>query len=96
LSVELSAIGGCILVISGLLFLVILFRGQRAPSIDVGSYRFATAIHAPTSVPAPLNGFALWLTLMVGLTITNYGFPIAQLVARTDTSVPAVYVGSQP
>jgi len=96
LSVELSALGGCILVISGLLFLVILFRGQRAPAAEAGSYQFATAIHAPVRVPAPLNGFALWLALMIGLTITNYGFPIAQLIARPEASVPAVYVGSQP
>jgi len=33
---------------------------------------------------------------MIGLTITNYGFPIAQLVVRHDTSVPAVYVGAAP
>jgi cytochrome c oxidase subunit 1 len=96
LSVALSAIGGCILAVSGLLFLVVLFRGQRARTADAGSYRFATAIHMPASVPAPLNGFALWLALMIGLTVTNYGFPIAQLVARSGTSVPAVYVGSQP
>ena len=47
----------------------------------------------PTSVPVALNGFALWIALMVGLTISNYGFPILQLALRTDTSVPAVYVG---
>jgi hypothetical protein len=29
------------------------------------------------------------------LTITNYGYPIAVLAARQDTSVPAVYVGAQ-
>ncbi|HVT52332.1 MAG TPA: b(o/a)3-type cytochrome-c oxidase subunit 1 [Dongiaceae bacterium] len=96
LSVDLSALGGCILVVSGLLFLVILFRGQRAAATDAGAYRFATAIHMPKTVPAPLNGFALWVGLMVGLTVTNYGFPIAQLIARPEGSVPAVYVGSQP
>jgi cytochrome c oxidase subunit 1 len=32
---------------------------------------------------------------MIGLTVTNYGFPIAQLALRSDTSVPAVYVGAQ-
>jgi cytochrome c oxidase subunit 1 len=96
LSVELSALGGCILVISGLLFLLILFRGQRAAKAEAGAYRFAAAIHLPRTVPAPLNGFALWIGLMVGLTATNYGFPIAQLIARPEGSVPAVYVGSQP
>jgi cytochrome c oxidase subunit 1 len=32
---------------------------------------------------------------MIGLTISNYGFPILNLLARSDTSVPAVYVGAQ-
>ena len=32
---------------------------------------------------------------MIGLTITNYGYPIAALAFRSDTSVPAVYVGAQ-
>jgi cytochrome c oxidase subunit 1 len=45
-------------------------------------------------VPIALNGFALWLTLMVGLTLVNYGYPIAQLLALEGTSVPAVYVGA--
>jgi cytochrome c oxidase subunit 1 len=32
---------------------------------------------------------------MIGLTISNYGFPIMQLALRQDTSVPVVYVGAQ-
>jgi cytochrome c oxidase subunit 1 len=32
---------------------------------------------------------------MVGLTVTNYGFPIMQLLVRPETSVPAVYVGAE-
>jgi cytochrome c oxidase subunit 1 len=35
------------------------------------------------------------VALMIGLTLTNYGFPIAALATRPDTSVPAVYVGAQ-
>ena len=42
-----------------------------------------------------LNSFALWLVLMIGLTLVNYGFPIAQLLARSDTAVPAVPIGAQ-
>jgi cytochrome c oxidase subunit 1 len=95
LSVTLSAFGGFILVASGVLFLVILARGQLAPRAEPGAYRFSLAVHPPASVPAALNGYALWLALMVGLTITNYGFPIAQLALRQDTSVPAVYVGAR-
>jgi cytochrome c oxidase subunit I len=94
-SVTLSAIGGFILVASGALFILVLIRGQRAPHEDAGVYRFAVALHPPLSVPA-LNSYALWLALMVGLTVTNYGYPIAQLALRKDTSVPAVYVGANP
>ena len=94
-SVTLSAIGAFILLISGLLFLIILVRAHAAPSTDAGAYRFSVAVHPVRSVPLALNGYAIWVALMIGLTITNYGYPIAALVARQDTSVPAVYVGAQ-
>lgn len=93
--VALSAIGGFILLASGILFLAVLVRGQMAPRVETEPYRFATAVHPPVAVPAALNGFALWIALMVGLTITNYGFPIAQLALRSGGAVPAVYVGVQ-
>jgi cytochrome c oxidase subunit 1 len=96
ISVTLSAVGGFILVASGILFLIVLIRGQRAPRTEAAPYRFSVAVHPPVRVPAVLNGFGLWLLLMIGLTLTNYGFPIAALVARQDTAVPAIYVGSQP
>jgi len=30
---------------------------------------------------------------MIGLTVTNYGFPVVELLARTGMAVPVVYVG---
>jgi len=95
MSVTLSTFGGLILLISGALFILILVRGQRAPATEAGEYRFSTAVHAPVSVPAALNSYGLWLALMIGLTVTNYGFPIVQLALRQGTSVPAVYIGAQ-
>ncbi len=92
---SLSVIGGFILLISGALFLAILLRGQTDRRIVPEAYRFSTALHAPLSIPAALNGYELWVALMIGLTVTNYGFPIGQLLARGDTSVPAVYVGTR-
>jgi cytochrome c oxidase subunit 1 len=94
-SVTLSTVGAVILLSSGLLFIFILLQGQFARIIEPTAYRFSTAIHPPVAVPAALNSFALWIALMIGLTLTNYAFPIAQLALRNDTSVPAVYVGSQ-
>jgi cytochrome c oxidase subunit 1 len=95
LSVTLSATGGLILLVSGLLFLFILARSHRAPASDPGPYRFSVAVHPPVTVPVALNTYALWVALMIGLTVTNYGYPIATLAVRSDTSVPAVYVGAQ-
>ena len=93
--VALSAIGGFILLASGALFLFVLIRGQRAQPVTPDPYRFATAIHPPAAVPAALNGFGLWVALMIGLTVTNYGYPIVQLALRPGGAVPAVYIGAQ-
>jgi cytochrome c oxidase subunit 1 len=92
-SVILSVVGGAILVVSAILFFIILIGAHRGPRIAVETYRFSKAIHEATSLPVALNGFALWLTLMVALTLVNYGYPIAQLLALPQTSVPAVHIG---
>ncbi|CAN5401698.1 b(o/a)3-type cytochrome-c oxidase subunit 1 [soil metagenome] len=94
LSVTLSAFGGLILLMSGVLFLFILIRGQMAPRREEGPYVFATAVHPPRALPVALNSFGLWLALMIGITVINYGYPIAQLLALKGTNVPAVYVGA--
>ncbi len=94
-SAIMSVFGGAILVLSGLLFITVLVRGQRAPRVEPGAYRFSVAVHEPQRVPAALNGFALWVGLMIALTVVNYGFPIARLLALPGTAVPAVVIGSQ-
>jgi cytochrome c oxidase subunit 1 len=94
-SVTMSVIGGAILVVSGGLFLIVLARGQMAPRTEPGLYRFSVAAHPPRTVPAALNGFGLWLGLMIALTIVNYGFPIAYLLATPGNAVPAVMVGER-
>ncbi len=93
LPVILSATGGLILVVSAALFFVILIRGHLSEKADPGEYRFSVAVHPPQRVPVALNSHGLWVGLMIALTATNYGFPILQLAVRSDTSVPAVYVG---
>jgi cytochrome c oxidase subunit 1 len=91
--VTMSVIGGAILVVSGVLFLLVLARGQATQRVQPGTYRFSVAVHPPRALPAALNGFGLWLGLMVGLTIVNYGFPIVHLLVTPGTAVPAVNVG---
>jgi cytochrome c oxidase subunit 1 len=92
-SVMMSVVGGAILVVSAVLFLTVLIGGHRAPRTDPGEYRFSVALHEPRMVPAALNGLGLWVGLMLMLTVINYGFPIAHLMALRDTAIPVVRVG---
>jgi cytochrome c oxidase subunit 1 len=96
ITVVITFIGGLLLVLSGLLFLLVLLRGHRAGAVALPAFRFAEPVHATTRLPLALNGYALWLALMIGLSLLNYGYPIAQLVALKETSVPAVSVGGAP
>ncbi|HKD74720.1 MAG TPA: cbb3-type cytochrome c oxidase subunit I, partial [Ktedonobacterales bacterium] len=93
-SVVMSVIGGAILVISGVLFFVVLARGHMSARVEPDTYHFSVATHPPRTLPAALNGFGLWICLMIGLTIVNYGFPIVHLLATPGTAVPAILVGA--
>jgi cytochrome c oxidase subunit I len=90
LSVIASVVGGAILVVSGALFIAVLLGGHRGRRVAAEEYRFSVAVHPPQGVPAALNGFGLWVGLMLLLTLINYGFPIVHLMSLKDTSVPAI------
>ncbi|MGZ5201379.1 MAG: cbb3-type cytochrome c oxidase subunit I [Telluria sp.] len=96
ITVVISFIGGLLLVVSGLLFVLVLLRGHGAAKISLPEFRFSQPVHAVGRLPVALNSFALWLALMIGLSVVNYGYPIGQLIALKQTSVPAVPVGGHP
>ena len=93
LPVEISVIGGAVVLLSGLLFVGILLIGHRRPAVTPPAYRYSIALHPPQRMPAALNGFGLWVALMLALTILNYGFPIANLMTVAGSRVPVVRVG---
>jgi len=92
-TVIVSVLGGAMVLISGVLFVAILAKGHRTERVGVEPYRFSVALHEHATAPRALNGFAVWIALMVALTLVNYGFPIWQLSRIESTSVPAIYVG---
>lgn len=94
LSVDASVVGAVILLVSAALFIVVLIRGHLAPRTAEQEYRFSVAVHPPKTVPVALNGYGLWVGLMLLLTAINYGFPIAHLMSRQDTSVPVIHIGA--
>jgi cytochrome c oxidase subunit 1 len=93
-TVVAAVAGGALMVLSAALFVVILVRGHRGALVALPRYRYSLALHPDAAVPKALNGFAVWVALMIALTLANYGVPIAQLLTAR-TSVPAVDYSSR-
>jgi cytochrome c oxidase subunit 1 len=89
-----SVMGGAILLVSAALFFTILAKGHSAPAVNPGEYRFSVAVQHQAKLPAILNGFGLWVSIMVALTVVNYGFPIANLMMLKNNAVPIVRIGA--
>jgi cytochrome c oxidase subunit 1 len=95
--VIISVIGGAILLLSAILLILILVRSQLGERRLEAPLRYALAVNPPRTVPASLNGFALWNTILLVLMVFAYGYPIGQFfilksripayeVARPSTS----------
>ncbi|MCV4784761.1 hypothetical protein OFM36_35555, partial [Escherichia coli] len=64
-----STLGGLLLVISACLLVYILARAHRQPREAPPPYSFSVEAHPGARTPALLNGFALWVAMMIGLTL---------------------------
>ncbi|HEY0939730.1 MAG TPA: cbb3-type cytochrome c oxidase subunit I [Steroidobacter sp.] len=93
-TVTASTLGGLLLVLSALLFVFILARARNVNRTPA-PYTFSEAVHEPTHTPIALNTFALWVAMMIALTLVNYGWPIAQLAMIEEAAVPVIPVGSR-
>jgi cytochrome c oxidase subunit 1 len=78
--VDVSLVGGLLLLASALLFVRNLAIAQRGPALVLARPLYALAVHPPQRVAAALNGFALWNVLVLVLMLLAYGFPIAQFL----------------
>jgi len=97
-TVTASALGGFVLLASGLLFVYLLAAAHRRPAAageSMPAYTFSQPAHPGAQIPASLNGFGLWVGMMIALTVVNYGFPIYQLATLEHASVPVVPIGSR-
>jgi cytochrome c oxidase subunit 1 len=94
-TVTVSAIGGFILLASGILLVYTLATARRKEGTAVAPFTFSRAAHPSAHTPVALNGFGLWVAMMIGLTIVNYGYPIVQLASLKEASVPVIPIGSR-
>ena len=92
--VSISALGGFILVFSALLLVGVLIASHRSPVASVAPLKFSLAVYPPRFLPPSLNGFRVWVLLVLALTIANYGYPLAQFLFLKNTGVPAFAVSA--
>ena len=92
--VIISVIGGFILLVSAILLIVILVRSQLGERRLSEPLRYALAVNPPRTVPAALNGFALWNAILVVLMVFAYGYPLGQFFFLKSTA-PAYDVTRQ-
>jgi cytochrome c oxidase subunit 1 len=95
ITVTISTIGGLLLVISAGLFLAILASARQQATV-AAPFVFSKAVHPHAKTPAALNSLGLWVAMMIALTVVNYGYPIAQLAATPQASVPIIPIGERP
>jgi cytochrome c oxidase subunit I len=93
--VIVSVIGGFVLLASGLLLIVVLVRSQLGKRSLAEPLRYALAVNPPQSVPASLNGFAVWNWIVLALMIAAYGYPIGQFFFMKSHRVPAIELTGQ-
>ena len=92
--VVISVIGGLIMLVSAILLIVILVRSQFGEKRLATQLSYALAVNPPKSVPASLNGFAMWNAILLVLMVVAYGYPIGQFFIL-KSSVPAYEVTRQ-
>ena len=93
-----SAAGGFLVLVSAVLFIWILVRASLPSRRQVGAiepYTFSRAVHEGARVPMALNGFGLWIGMMIALTVVNYGMPIVELASLKQASVPVIPIGAR-
>lgn len=94
ITVIISTFGGLILVIAAGLFLYILATAKKQAA-PVKPYVFSKALHPESKTPAVLNGFGLWVVMMIALTVVNYAYPIFQLATTANAYVPIIPIGGR-
>jgi cytochrome c oxidase subunit 1 len=93
-TVTASTFGGALLVVSAGIFVYVLATARRDRHVPA-PYAFSREVHEGGRVPSALNGFGLWVAMMIALTVVNYGYPIVQLASLKEAAVPVIPIGTR-
>lgn len=93
-TVTASTLGGALLVLSGILLVFILATAKRQGAAPA-PFEFSVSVHPSARPPEVLNRLGVWVAMMIGLTVVNYGYPIAQMASLQEAYVPVIPIGSR-
>ncbi len=82
--VDMSLVGGVMLLLSAALFiwnLAQLQGARRSAPATLPAVEYSLPLHLVSRVPAVLNGFGFWNAVVLVLMLLAYGWPIAQFIA---------------
>lgn len=71
-------VGGVILLISAVMLIYNLLMTHGKREAHEAPMEWAVAVYEPMSVPKPMNGFALWNTILALWMLVAYGYPVLQ------------------
>lgn len=75
----LMIVGAAILMLSALMFIIVLLKTHANTQLEEKKdLAFAEPVKPVMSLPASLNGFAMWNWIILIYIVTSYGYPIAQ------------------
>jgi cytochrome c oxidase subunit I len=87
--VNMSVVGGFILLTSVILFVVALIRTNLAePAESMPAIRYSLAINPPREAAPLLNALGFWNAILFALLLISYGYPLGQFYFMHDTSSP--------
>jgi cytochrome c oxidase subunit 1 len=87
--VNMSVVGGFILLTSVILFVVALIRTNLAePAESMPAVRYSLAINPPREAAPLLNALGFWNAILFALLLISYGYPLGQFYFMHDTSSP--------
>ena len=67
----------------------VLLASHRGVAGVIAPLKFSLAINPPRRLPKSLNSFGVWALLVLGLTVANYGYPLAQFLFFNKSAVSA-------
>jgi cytochrome c oxidase subunit 1 len=84
------SLGGVIMTIGALLFFVVIFQLLFTAPKGTTEYPIGETVEGPSSTPAILDRWGLWITIMIILQFVGYAYPILDKLIHAAPGMPPI------